>query len=122
MRRSLGLLLALLAALAVGVFRLAPGPFTEGSVTDAQGNPVADARVRIKGTGALAVTDTLGNFRLPASPCTGRVTASKEGYLIAGRPGTQSPLRLSLLPLPTEDHADYEWVDPRPDPGQRHNC
>jgi hypothetical protein len=52
-----------------------------------------------------------------------RVTAAKEGYYIAGaeaQPGRQ--LRLTLRPHPSGDDNEYVWLDPRPDPADRHRC
>jgi hypothetical protein len=123
---ALGLLLALLAGL-LALSALRPGPTAptppppiRGRVTDAHG-PLAEVRVRWKATALATQTDAAGRFRLPARP-GGRVTAWKDGFLIAGaRPGG-SPLDLRLTPLPAEDNETYEWVDPAPDPAGAHNC
>jgi hypothetical protein len=53
---------------------------------------------------------------------SGRLTAWKQGYLIAGSPLDVEPLRLQLRPLPNEDNPAYQWVDPAPDPRGEHNC
>ena len=93
-----------------------------GCVRDRYG-PVAGARVRIKGTTVTSQTDANGRFRLPAPlVTTGHVTAWKEGHLIAGTPLGAALLDLRLLPLPSTDHASYQWVDPAPDPTRRGNC
>src|SRR5947209_6541193 len=67
--------------------RMPDGSFRSGlvgSVRDLTG-PVPGAIVRVKGTGAAAVSDADGRFSLkgPAKQHE-RVTAWKEGYLIAG--------------------------------------
>jgi hypothetical protein len=87
----------------------------------AQGVPVGGARLRLKGTHVTAATDAAGQFRLPRAR-SGRVTAWKDGYFIAGASLGSSPLELSLVPLPKADHDDYAWVDPAPDPGKAGNC
>jgi hypothetical protein len=92
----------------------------KGQVRDATG-PVAGARVRVKGATAFTTTDVEGRFRLKTTQPAERITAWKEGHVIGGtRPG--SPLVIHLHLLPQEDHADYEWVDPVPRPGEVHNC
>ncbi len=85
---------------------------------DAAG-PVAGACVRFKATAISALSDRGGAFRLPRR--SGRVTASKDGYLIAGA-RAESPLTLTLKRLPAEDNEEYQWVDPAPDLAGRHNC
>ncbi len=93
-----------------------------GCVRDRRG-PVAGARVRLKGSDVTGLTDADGRFRLSASfSGTGRLTAWKDGYLIAGVPPGDVPQNLRLLPLPDKDHAEYRWVDPDPDPGKSGNC
>jgi hypothetical protein len=81
---------------------------------------VAAARVRIKGTPTTAESDAGGRFRLPGS--RGRVTAWKDGYLIAGADADSSPLELLLTKQPAEDCPSYTWVDPAPDKAQAGNC
>src|SRR5437660_1230764 len=90
-----------------------------GHVRDAAG-PVPGALVRFKGEPNAVRTDRDGRFALPQRP--GRVTASKAGYFIAGAPADQTPLILTLHPLPTQDCEAYAWVDPAPDRKGRHNC
>jgi hypothetical protein len=93
-----------------------------GTVDDA-GGPVAGARVRYQAESRFSVTDPQGRFRLAASTSRSpRVTAWKNGYLIAAAPANLSPLLLHLDKVPREDNADYEWVDPRPDPAAKMNC
>jgi hypothetical protein len=122
---ALGLLLAVLAG-PLALWALWPGPaapapplFVRGRVSDAHG-PLAGARVRWKATALAAETDPLGRFRLPAGTGVGRVTAWKDGFLVAGA-GTP-PVEMRLTPLPAEDNPAYEWVDPAPDPDGAHNC
>ncbi|MBY0230190.1 MAG: cytochrome c family protein, partial [Gemmataceae bacterium] len=69
--------------------------------------------VRWKGTPHRAVADERGFFSLPLLP--GRLTASAPGHLIAGP-------SLRLRPLPPEDNALYEWVDPAPSPADEGRC
>jgi nitrate/TMAO reductase-like tetraheme cytochrome c subunit len=124
-------LLPLLAALAgLAVFVVARfGPLSSPASHDdslpgtvrADG-PVAGVCVRFKGTAVSALTDDNGSFRLPARPGdTSRVTASREGYFIAGASADASPLSLTLMPLPREDHEAYRWVSSAAGAG-RHNC
>ncbi len=124
---ALGLLLAVLAG-PLALWALRPGPaapapplFVRGLVSDAHG-PLAGARVRWKATALSAETDALGRFRLQPGTGVGRVTASKDGFLIAGADPGESPLDLRLTPLPAEDNPAYEWVDPAPNPAGAHNC
>jgi hypothetical protein len=120
-------LLSLLAIVVAGWIAMAQRFCAEpyllfGQVTDADG-PVAGARVGFKGQCQRTFTDANGRFRLPCtSDTTARVTASKEGFFIAGVPAAPNPLSLSLLRLPADDWEAYVWVDPAPDPAERHNC
>jgi hypothetical protein len=130
-RRAVLLLLGLLGSgLVLGLCSWRPSarisptePVTvSGHVTDHDG-PVAGARVRFQGGPGLDLTDSQGRFRLlrhPGRP--GRVTAAKEGYLIAGAAAESSRLTLRLEPLPGEDFEEYSWVDPVPEAAQAHNC
>jgi hypothetical protein len=93
-----------------------------GQVIDGDG-PVVGARVGFKGQCQRTLTDGHGRFQLPYPPdVPARVTAAKEGFIIGGVPATLKPLTLSLTRLPSEDWEAYPWVDPAPDPTQRHNC
>jgi hypothetical protein len=92
-----------------------------GEVRDDRG-PVAGASVRIKGTNTVATTDEHGRFRLPRLESAARITASKEGYFIAGTSTLDLPLVVHLQRLPTEDCGRYAWVDPTPNPAERMNC
>lgn len=135
-RRAVLLLVGLLAAATALAWRglpvrplvMLPAPAEartdlEGQVVDAQG-PVAGARVRWQGSSRAVVTDATGAFRLPPRPpgASGRITAWKEGYLIAGTSPEEQPVRLELRPLPASDCEAYAWVDPTPDPARPHQC
>src|SRR5262249_8208805 len=85
----------------------------DGEVVSEAG-PLPAALVRIKGARAQTRSDPRGRFHLPPEALGRRVTAWKEGFFIAGGRATQSPLRLRLMPLPTADHEEYEWVSPVP--------
>jgi hypothetical protein len=133
MRMAGRLALVLLLALVGAAMLLAPAgsppqqteaiPSVWGEVRDERGT-VAGARVRFKGTARATLTDEQGRFRLPLDRSARRVTAWKEGFLIAGTTLDRSaaPLALGLVPLPAEDFAGYEWVDPAPKAGEVHNC
>src|SRR5262249_18492594 len=92
-----------------------------GEVTSADG-PLAGVRVRFKADALLATTDPAGRFRLPPGDRSPqRITAAREGYLIAGLPAA-ARLSFRLHPLPGDDFEGYAWVDPRPDPEAEGNC
>jgi hypothetical protein len=88
--------------------------------------PVAKARVRFKGLPDSVLTDADGRFQLQGpsgiNPEARRITAWKEGYLIAGARLDDGPLSLLLTRLPAADDEDYPWVDPAPDKAGKHNC
>lgn len=117
--------------LCLGLLGLLPGlasrprPVVPGLVRDPDG-PVEAARVRIKGRAGVAVTNATGRFLLPGPfRDTDRITAAREGYLIAGAPAGTRPLVLDLQRPPAEDSESYRWVGPGPDPshpGQCGNC
>jgi Cytochrome c554 and c-prime len=128
MRRAGGLALVLLLGLLGLLLWRAAAPLPAepegiaGEVRDA-GGPVAGARVRLKGTERTALTGADGRFHLPGPfSRSDRVTAWKDGSLIAGAPADRRPLTLTLAPLPQDDCERYGWVDPSPDPAGRHNC
>ncbi|MGH7170706.1 MAG: multiheme c-type cytochrome, partial [Gemmataceae bacterium] len=75
----------------------------------------------LKGTPIVARTDAHGFFRLPAAVLGRRVTAWNEGYFIGGSRSKPFAL-IHLTRLPTEDNAEYEWVDPAPNAAEIHNC
>jgi hypothetical protein len=123
-RRYLGFLLLLLVPGWL-IFRLLTGSAAAGitgRVVDGDG-PVAGALVRYQGQATATQTDGDGRFTLPllAAPAL-RVTASKEGYLIAGAAADTKPLLLTLERLPASDNEDYHWVEPTPDDAARQNC
>jgi hypothetical protein len=92
-----------------------------GQVTDSRG-PVAGARVRVKGRRESVQSDDAGRFRLDFAGKTGRLTAWKDGFLIAGLDADTSLLEFRLQPLPVEDCPRYSWVDPAPDPANAQAC
>jgi hypothetical protein len=116
-------LLLLLGLLGLALAR-APQPPAglSGQVRDPNG-PIAAARVRVKGGTASVLTDPTGRFLLPGPFRPGeRITAAKEGHLIAGAPADQRPLTLELAPLPAADCERYAWVGPDPDPSHPQQC
>jgi hypothetical protein len=121
MRRCdrLALVLLLLLLLGLAVAGAVPN-VVSGRVREAN-DPVAGAVVRFQGTGVCTHTNADGQFRLP-SRRDRRVTAWKEGHLIVGAALNSPFLDLRLQPLPTEDHDEYEWVDPAPDAARPQNC
>jgi hypothetical protein len=99
-----------------------PPTAVTGEVRDEHG-PLSRARVRFRTSPTATLTDSQGRFsltRTAASPQ--RVTAWKEGYLIAGCDADASPVRLQLERLPQEDNDCYVWVDPTPNRTERQNC
>src|SRR5262249_12072687 len=127
MRPAHGSALLLVLAISMGGCLLSsPRPESHaglvGQVTDNRG-PVAGARVKYQGECPAVLSDQAGRFRLPPPPPPAeRVTAWKKGYATAAAPAGLRPLRLTLAPLPEQDHDDYAWTDPRPDPAAANNC
>lgn len=112
----------LVSLLSITESRSPAAPGVTGEVRDGNG-PVAGATVRFQGGVVSDTTDRQGHFRLPrGGHLSGRLTAWKDGYFIAGSPLDADPLRLLLRAVPQKDNADYQWVDPVPDPAGRHNC
>ncbi len=96
----------------------------------ADGQPIAGARVRWQARPESCITDAEGRFELPdlssVTPAR-RVTASKVGFFIAGTDvpvprDSATQLELTLQPLPDQDHAAYDWIDPTPDEHSPKNC
>ncbi len=83
---------------------------------------VSGAQLRLKGGDLLGTSDAAGAFALPRAAHGKRLTAWKDGFLIAGADVTRPLTRLRLTPLPTEDHDGYEWVDPNPLRGDETRC
>ncbi len=119
-RWGLGLMAAGLFA-GVGQLISAPPRTVTGIVTHDLG-PASHARVRFKATKVSGVADAQGRFSLVGDGQ--RITAWLDGYFIAGQtvPPGEAHVRLALHPLPSEDHPDYAWVDPRPDAAREHAC
>lgn len=97
------------------------GDEIDGEVRDEIG-PVAGATVRIKGRAESVASDDNGRFHLAGPRESSRVTASKDGYFIAGASTHLNPLRLQLHRLPDDDCKRYDWVDPTPDPARPIDC
>jgi hypothetical protein len=112
------LVLALLGTLGIRAVS-EPVQVVRGRVVDENG-PVKDAVIRLKGTRFATRSDARGGFELEAK--SQRITAWKDGYFIAGAPAGPGRIELKLRPLPREDHAGYQWVDPQPDSAHVHNC
>jgi hypothetical protein len=112
--------LGLLGALSAAVLDR-PSPPVAGVVRDAAG-PVAGTTVRFKASAVATTTDAAGRFTLPRPAGPARVTASKDGYLVAGADVRDGPLTLTLAPVPPGDYERYAWVDPTPDPARPSNC
>jgi cytochrome c554/c'-like protein len=131
--RTLALLLSLAGLVGVGawlVFVHGPAGRVDTPHQDASADlsgtvladgPVAGACVRFQGTASSTLTDDAGRFRLPRQAGVTRVTASKEGYLIAGAAADALPPSLTLTRLPETDNEDYRWVSSSPGAG-RHDC
>jgi hypothetical protein len=96
-----------------------PDAGVRGTVVSA-GRPVPGAIVRWQGRTTSAVADARGRFHVRASGGVQRLTAAKEGFLVAWT-SSRRP-HLSLEVLPTDDHEDYAWISPIPDPHAPNNC
>jgi hypothetical protein len=121
-RAALLALVILVGLLLVIAGPAAPTAIIRGDVRDVHG-PVAGAQVRFKGQQTSAVTDELGRFFLPGKPDhSHRITASKEGHLIAGGRANRRVLTFDLPLLPKDDCETYAWVDPRPNQAAHGNC
>lgn len=86
------------------------------------GEPVAGAVVRVRADSRSTTTDAAGCFRLKAGQARPRITASKEGFFIAGASASPRPFDIELKPLPAKDNADYCWIDPAPKAGDSQRC
>jgi hypothetical protein len=93
----------------------------EGTAADEQG-PVGHVRVGWQGECERVRTDAQGRFRLPLSPRSRRITASKPGYRIGSVFAENGPWSVRLERLPADDNEDSAWIDPHPDPAQPNNC
>jgi hypothetical protein len=87
-----------------------------------ESDAVEGAIVRYHGDAHHAVTNANGDFTLPFPRPSSRITASKDGYFIAGVAVDAKPLQLSLRKLPDTDNEAYSWIDPTPNAQQAHNC
>jgi hypothetical protein len=95
-----------------------PRPVT-GAVRDS-GGFVPGAVVRLRGSSTATLTNASGRFRLALEPRFNRLTAAKEGFLIASAALDEPHLLLERLP--TQDHDDYAWIDPTPNSREPNNC
>jgi hypothetical protein len=110
---------ALLLLTAASAWLLRPAM---GIVYD-KSRPVAGASVRFQGASDSVLTDRCGRFEPPPNLRNARrITAWRNGYGIGSAPAGQNPLAIQLLPLPSEDNDDYQWLDPAPDPRRPLNC
>ena len=94
-----------------------------GRILDENNAPLAGARVRLNNGSTVAKTNSRGAFAMPdpgIRPLS--LTASKAGYLIGQTSLSEQPAVLKLRSLPNEDHAEYRWVDPRPDADNEERC
>jgi hypothetical protein len=97
-----------------------PDADVAGTVIDDKGR-TAKATVGWQGESARVSTDDHGRFRLPASSAK-RIVASKPGYRVASALSADRPITLRLQPLPKDDNADYDWIDPHADPAKPNQC
>jgi hypothetical protein len=92
-----------------------PAATVSGVVVDADG-PIAGARVRVRATDNLTLTNASGHFTLAAlvggQPV--EVTAWADGYYIASTQVTPtvSGVTLTLRAYHQHDHPEYEWTSP----------
>ncbi len=102
---------------------IAPSRTIDGIVVSGNA-PVAEARVRIKGTDVWTVTDQRGRFSLPVGRRSDsiRITAAHPDYYIAGDDYRGRSLRLALRRIPADDSEKYRWISPLPDPDQPTQC
>jgi hypothetical protein len=99
-----------------------PAKKLQGVILDDTG-PVAGSRIKWQGSLTSVLSNSDGTFELPIiANNPERVTASKEGYFIAGSPLAAGHLTLKLNPLPTRDNESYSWIDPTPDAARQQNC
>jgi nitrate/TMAO reductase-like tetraheme cytochrome c subunit len=125
-RVAIGLTLLLLpvlvlAAVLIGTRRPSSTRERFGIVVSNEGRQPG-ARVRCQGEATWTITDREGRFALPAAAARKKITAAKEGFLIAGAWSDDKPLRIDLRPLPTEDAEDYQWIDPTPSRSRSMAC
>jgi hypothetical protein len=112
--RRLILLLALLVA--------APGETLTGTVVDAAGQPVDGARVRLRASSTVVLTDSSGRFALADATAApgGEITAAHTGHIIGGavlKSGV-SDYRIALPAIPDGDDPTYPWVTAFPEDDQ----
>jgi len=104
-----------LAALVGCSLRPAPAPAggLTGSVVDAEGRPIAGARVRLQATTSSTLTTDAGAFALAASSdrSPGAIAAWKDGYFNGGAPvvAGRNDYRIVLTAIPAGDARGYGW-------------
>ncbi len=86
-----------------------------GTVVDASGQPVADARVTLQATSLSTTTDAQGRFDLAVSPGANLLlVAAKQGFfnkpLSVLSPSTA--VQFALDPVPTMDNPNFTFRDP----------
>ena len=95
-------------------------------IVEHEGQPVAGATVRVKGTAISTTSDRMGSFELPVDSLneTTTITASAAGYFIGScEVGSQNAeANIVLVALPERDFEAYEWVDPTPDADAPERC
>lgn len=89
----------------------------QGQVLDAEGLPVASARVRIQATENLTLSDAQGRFTLSGSTPgqAARVSAWKAGYYCALLEDVVAPaqgLKINLRRYQSDDNPAYAWIAP----------
>lgn len=101
MRSRTGLVLSALVA----AFLVAPGPADgqqsaiSGTVTGADGSPLANVTVQVVGTELGALTDDAGEFRIPIDPGTYELRARLIGYRQLTRSVTVEPDEVTRVSL-----------------------
>lgn len=96
-------------------------PTVTGRVVDDEG-PVVAALVSFQGIDRTVKTDAFGYFSLDRAESAPRLTAWKEGYLIAGAETRSDSVEIRLRPLPAHDNEDYRWVSPHDQAASEFAC
>lgn len=112
-------LLLILCLLFVNFWETAGYQKVSGQVFENDGKtPIQGALVSVRAQGLQTTTDQSGIFkiRFPKSVKNAEVTAWAPGYYIASAlpKSEEQEIRFVLRPLPDEDNAVYDWIDPSP--------
>ena len=111
-----------LALLVCALLLAAPGETLTGSVVDALGQPVEGARVRLRSSSTLVLTQPDGRFTLadPAAAPGRVITAASPGHIIAGATLRDAVFdyRIQLPAIPAGDDPTYPWVTALPEDDQ----